>query len=195
MACTSDSDDLNSVRRCLAGDAGAFDELVVRYQKMIYNAALHIVRNREDALEIAQGVFLKAFRSLDSFDPERRFFSWIYRIAINDSLNFVAAARRTNDAPVMDPPSGSANPEVELEAKEARRHLDATLGRLAPEQRAAVVLRHFMGCSYQEAAEILGIPEKTFKSRLYEARQILREELSALGYGPRRPHHAGRNAR
>lgn len=193
MTGTSDSDDLACVRRCLEGETEAFDELVVRYQKMVYNAAVHVVRDREDALEVAQAVFLKAFRSLDAFDQRRRFFSWLYRIAINDALNFVAA-RHAHEPPAVELPSRLAGPADLLEAREAREHVEAILGRLSPELRAAVVLRHFMDCSYQEAAEALGIPEKTFRSRLYEARQILRKELSALGYGPRRKPHAERES-
>ncbi|MCM2316986.1 MAG: sigma-70 family RNA polymerase sigma factor [Thermoanaerobaculia bacterium] len=191
---TSDNDDLNCVRRCLDGETEAFGELVARYQTMVYNAAVHIVRDREDALEVSQAVFLKAFRSLDAFDQRRRFFSWIYRIAINDALNF-AAARHPHEPMRPDLPSRLAGPVDMLEAKEAKEHVEAILGRLRPELRAAVVLRHFLDCSYHDAAEILGIPEKTFRSRLYEARQILRKELSALGYGPRGSANAGRQSR
>lgn len=181
MNCTTDSEDNECIRRCLDGDADAFEGLVVRYQKPVFNAIYQMVQSREDASEICQAVFLKAYVNLKAFDPDRRFFSWIYRIAMNDSINFLSSRRQTEPIPATYQ-SPAAGPGESLEASELRKHLNEAIGRLSPEQRAVLVLRHFTHCSYQEIAATLQIPEKTVKSRLFDARQILREQLASLGY-------------
>lgn len=181
MTCTTDNEDNECIRRCLDGDADAFEGLVVRYQKPVFNAIYHMVQNREDAGEICQAVFLKAYVNLKAFDPNRRFFSWIYRIAMNDSINFLSSRRQTEPiSPTF--PSPAAGPEEGLETAELRRHMIEAIGGLSPDQRAVLVLRHFSHLSYQEIASTLQIPEKTVKSRLFDARQILREQLASLGY-------------
>lgn len=180
----SQQDDLKCVRRCLEGDVEAFGELVERYQVTVFNAVYRMVRHYEDAREITQAVFLKAFRNLESFDLDRRFFSWLYRIAMNESINFNAARRPAEEIPETLPSPGRS-PEDLLEASEIERHVGSALLTLTPDYRAVVVLRHFMDCSYLEAAEILQIPEKTVRSRLFSARRVLREALAEYGYDGR----------
>jgi RNA polymerase sigma-70 factor (ECF subfamily) len=181
MNCTTDSEDDDCIRRCLDGDADAFEGLVVRYQKPVFNAIYRMVQNREDAAEICQAVFLKAYVNLRAFDRERRFFSWIYRIAMNDSINFLSS-RRSAEPIAANYESPAAGPEQHLEASELRKHLNRAIEQLSPDQRAVLVLRHFTHCSYQEIASTLQLPETTVKSRLFDARQCLREYLSAAGY-------------
>ncbi|MBW3670661.1 MAG: sigma-70 family RNA polymerase sigma factor [Acidobacteria bacterium] len=180
--CTSAIEDGDCVRRCLQGDTAAFDEVVVRYQKPVFNAIFHMVNNYEDTRDLSQSAFLKAFINLESFDERRPLFSWLYRIAINEALNFLSGKRRVEPI-VVDPPSTAAGPDEDFEAKEIARQLEDAMAQLSPDYRAAVVLRHSLGLSYDEAAEILAIPVKTFKSRLYSARQMLREHLMANGFG------------
>jgi len=174
------------VERFRKGDREAFTELVVRYQRPIYNAAFWILRSADDARDIAQAVFLKVAEHLDEYDSQRRFFSWIYRIAVNESLNLL---RRNGHEEALDedidlPESDSANPETRARAAERTRDIERALLSMSPADRAVLVLRHFSECSYQEIAQILDIDEKTVKSRLFEARNRLRNLLQ--DYRPER---------
>ena len=167
------------VERFRKGDREAFTELVVRYQRPIYNAAFWILRSADDARDIAQAVFLKVAEHLDEYDSQYRFFSWIYRIAVNESLNLL---RRNGHEEALDeeadfPESESANPEARARAVERTRDIERALLSMSSADRAVIVLRHFSECSYQEIAQILDIDEKTVKSRLFEARNRLRTLL------------------
>jgi len=174
------------VERFRKGDREAFTELVVRYQRPIYNAAFWILRSADDARDIAQAVFLKVAEHLDEYDSQHRFFSWIYRIAVNESLNLL---RRNGHEEALDeevdlPESESANPEARARAAERTRDIERALLSMSSADRTVLVLRHFSECSYQEIAQILDIDEKTVKSRLFEARNRLRNLLQ--DYRPER---------
>ena len=167
------------VERYRKGDREAFTELMIRYQRPIYNAAFWILRSADDARDIAQAVFLKVAEHLDEYDSQYRFFSWIYRIAVNESLNLL---RRNGHEEALDeeadfPESESANPEARARAVERTRDIERALLSMSSADRAVIVLRHFSECSYQEIAQILDIDEKTVKSRLFEARNRLRSLL------------------
>jgi RNA polymerase sigma-70 factor, ECF subfamily len=167
------------VERYRKGDRDAFTELVIRYQRPIYNAAFWILRSADDANDIAQGVFLKVAEHLDDFDSQHRFFSWIYRIAVNESLNLL---RRNGHEEWLDdeidlPGAETANPESQASDAERSRNIQRALLGLSANDRTVLTLRHFSECSYQEIAEILQIDEKTVKSRLFEARHRLRDAL------------------
>jgi RNA polymerase sigma-70 factor (ECF subfamily) len=162
------------VDRCIRGDLEAFGTLIERYQRQIFRAVMHMVGNYEDAREVTQQVFLKAFEHLATFDRDRKFFSWLYRIAMNESINHVKARR--NYEPLGE---GEAAPRSEpIEILERNRAVRQAVMGLKPEYRAVVVLRHFLDCSYRDAAEVLHLPEKTVKSRLFAARQLLRDSLA-----------------
>lgn len=179
--CMSDEKDIECVRRTLGGDTDAFGEIVTRYERSLFNAVYHIVRDREDAREITQTVFMKAFAGLSGFDEGRRFFSWIYRIAMNESFNFRTARHSTE--PVLASLAGTDDsPEERAAAAELRRAVDDALATLTPQYRAVIVLRHVTGCSYHEAAEILGVPEDIVRSRLFTARRALRDAMIARGF-------------
>jgi RNA polymerase sigma-70 factor (ECF subfamily) len=170
------------VERCRKGDQDAFAELVVRYQRPIYNAALWILRRPEDANDIAQIVFLKVAEQLDGYNPQFKFFSWIYRIAVNESLNML---RRNGREEALDdeidlPDCESCNPEWQASEAQLSKRIQGALMSMATNDRMVLVLRHFSECSYQEIAEILDLDEKTVKSRLFEARQRLRNLLADL---------------
>ena len=167
------------VERYRNGDRDAFTELVIRYQRPIYNAAFWILRSADDANDIAQGVFLKVAEHLDDYDSQHRFFSWIYRIAVNESLNLL---RRNGHEEWLDdeidlPGAETANPESQASNAERSRNIQRALMGLSASDRTVLTLRHFSECSYQEIAEILQIDEKTVKSRLFEARHRLRDAL------------------
>lgn len=177
---TKEELDLVWIARCLDGDFEAFGNLVEKYQKPVFNVILRMVGSYEDASEIAQQVFLKAFENLPHFGRDRRFFSWIYRIAINESINHLDSRRQFDP---IDPKTASTSPgpEEQLAAAERSAALQEAIAALKPEYRSAVILRHLLHCSYRDAAEILDVPEKTLKSRLFTARQLLRDALTARG--------------
>jgi RNA polymerase sigma-70 factor, ECF subfamily len=172
---TSDTDDLELVRLSQAGQTEAFGQLVERYQKVMFTVALRMVGNPEDARDITQDAFVKAFQRLATFDTKYRFFSWIYRILVNECLN---ANRDRKAEESLDANAAVAGTpfDATLEA-ERRDQIQLALLRLSADYRTVVVLRHFAGQSYAEIAEALAIPEKTVKSRLYSARQRLGEML------------------
>jgi len=167
------------VERYRNGDREAFTALMVRYQRPIYNAAFWILKSADDARDIAQTVFLRVAERLDEFDSQHRFFSWIYRIAVNESLNLL---RRNGHEEALDddidlPGSESANPESQARDAERSRSIQRALLTMSSNDRTVLVLRHFSECSYQEIAQILEVDEKTVKSRLFEARHRLRDLL------------------
>jgi len=167
------------VDRYRNGDREAFTELVIRYQRPIYNAAFWILRSADDASDIAQDVFLRVAERLDEYDSHHKFFSWIYRIAVNESLNLL---RRNGHQEWLDDEidiagPDSANPESRATDAERARHIQRALMNLSVNDRTVLMLRHFSDCSYDEIATILDLDEKTVKSRLFEARHRLRETL------------------
>lgn len=175
------TDDAAHVAACLAGDQSAFEVLVERYTRPLYNAAYRITGCREDAEDVTQTAFVKAYEKLHSYDPAYRFFSWIYRITVNEALNTAHRRRREAVEPDIDTPAPGETPEDFAALAEANNHLQRALLHLQPDHRAVVVLRHFGGLSYPEMAVVLGIPAKTVKSRLFEARTRLREVLVERG--------------
>ena len=177
VACISDDDDDRVlVGRYLSGDRDAFTALVVRYQRTIYNAAFWILRKHDDAPDISQTVFLKVAERAEEYDPKFRFFSWIYRIAVNESLNLLRRHRHEDElADDVDLACDeSAGPERQASAAELARQLRSAMLTMATSDRLVLTLRHFSECSYEEMAQILAIDEKTVKSRLFEARRRLR---------------------
>lgn len=170
---TEESDEA-LVRRCRTGDRGAFETLVVRYQRPVYNAALRMLRHPEDARDVAQVTFLKAYEHLGDFDPQYRFFSWLYRIAINESINH-GKRRRSHEGLSGEERDSAAGPEQALGQDQFDGALQAAIMGLSDDYRAVIVLHHVVGCSYEDMASILDIPAKTVKSRLFSARQRLKD--------------------
>ena len=168
------------VMECRRGNHAAFETLLERYQGPVYNVALRLTGNRDDASDITQTVFLKAFRNVESYDPQFKFYSWIYRIAVNESLNLLQSRARKEITDLGDPVDRET-PENALARAELGRMVQRALMRLKPEYRAVIVLRHFRDFSYREIAEMLGIREKTVRSRLFSARQLLRDSLMSDG--------------
>jgi RNA polymerase sigma-70 factor, ECF subfamily len=170
------------LERYRGGDRAAFAELVVRYQRPLYNAAFCVLRNAEEASDITQIVFLKIAEQLDEYDPRYKFFSWIYRIAVNESLNVLRRNRREQplDDEIDLPGSERNDPESQFGEAEVSRRIRSALMKLPTNDRIVLSLRHFSECSYQEIGQILDLDEKTVKSRLYEARHRLRDMLKDL---------------
>ena len=176
-------DDEMLVRNCLAGDRRAFAEIVSRYERVLYNAALRRLGNAEDARDATQNTFVKAWVNLGQFDQSRRLFSWLYRIALNESLNHVK--RRGRQEPLEgERASDAPDPERLVLGSDTSHHVQVALMKINEDYRAVLILRHFHDCSYEDMAGILGIPEKTVKSRLFSARRQLKELLEAKGLLP-----------
>ena len=169
-------EDTALVKSCRQGDRRAMTQLVSQYQRPIFNVAYRILGNLDDAADATQTVFLKVFEHIADYDEKYKFFSWIYRIAINESLNQVK--KRRVQEPLDD---GQASPwqgpAETLDTKRLCKRVQAALMLLNNDYRTVVVLKHISGCSYQQIGEILQLPEKTVKSRLYSARQLLKKTL------------------
>ena len=172
-------DERNLIRRCLEGDAAAFEPLVERYHRPLFRVAARMLGDREEARDVTQTAFLKAYVGLASCDGDRRFFSWIYRIVVNECLNTLRSRRSVQPVPLDDGQlTRAAAPRDTLEAVERHARIRGALLQLTAEQRDVIVMRHFAELSYEEIAAQAGIPEKTVKSRLFSARQRLCELLA-----------------
>ena len=172
----SADDEERLIRRCLAGDSRAFEPLVERYHRPLFGVAVRMLGNRDEAQDVTQTVFLKAYQALASCDPHRRFFSWIYRILINECLNTIRSRRPTQEIDAtMASPARSTDP---VEVAETRRRVRRAMLQLTDAQRDVIVMRHFADMRYDAIAAALGVPEKTVKSRLFSARQRLCELLA-----------------
>jgi RNA polymerase sigma-70 factor, ECF subfamily len=169
------------VRDCLAGDPQAFAALVRQYEKPVYNVALRMLRHPEDARDIAQTVFLKAYQNLANYDPQYKFYSWIYRMAINESLNVLRARGRNGEPIDARMPAEGDGPSESVAGDQTRDVVLDAVGRLKPEHQAVIVLRYFADRDYEDMGHILGIDAKTVKSRLYTARQLLKDHLALRG--------------
>lgn len=165
---------------CLGGDSRSFEVLVDRYYKILYNVALRMLHDAEDARDVTQTAFVKAYENLASYRREHKFFSWIYRILTNEALN--ALARRKPFGPLDERiVADQKGPEEEYEENRLSQIIGVALMRVSLEHREVLILRHFLDCSYEEIGSILGIPEKTVKSRLFAARRHMARLLSDLG--------------
>lgn len=169
-------DDRELVQRCRDGDSRSFEPLVDRYQAPLYRTALRLVGNVEDAMDLTQSTFLKAYEKLDTYQPKYRFFSWIYRILVNEAINHLQRSRRQASlSPNLA--SGEAAPDAMLRERASSDRIQRALLALSLEHRLVIVLRHFLDFSYQEMAEVLDLPDKTVKSRLFSARRQMRDLL------------------
>lgn len=179
--------DRQLVERAQKGDAEAFRILVERHQDRIYNAVLRFCGHAEDAFDICQRAFINAFRKLSDFKGDSAFSTWMYRIAFNQSVSFRREGGKTkpvslqgrDDEPVVEP-AVEADPGGRLETDDNRRKVQQALQQLDPGDRQIIVLKDLEDRSYDEIARILDIPKGTVRSRLFRARQELKERLKAL---------------
>jgi RNA polymerase sigma-70 factor (ECF subfamily) len=171
----ADEQDRALIKRCLEGQRDAAGGLVDRYQKRLFNVALRMLNNVQDAEDVTQTVFLNAFLELRTYNPRYKFFSWIYRMTVNESLNMLK--RRKPTVTLEDEFDIRAPGAAPDRAAEVQDRVGKALMSLKPDDRAVVVLRHFVSFSYQEIADVLEVPVRTVKSRLYTARERLRLTL------------------
>ncbi|KJS17328.1 MAG: hypothetical protein VR69_05765 [Peptococcaceae bacterium BRH_c4b] len=177
------------VYKTIHSDTGAYSLLVERYQHQIFDLVYRIVHNQEDARDISQEIFIKAFRSLDKFRQESKFSTWLYRIATNHCLDFLRKNKREKYylLPEHHPESGSAgeipsgswsNPEQQLIQQEKLAQLQKALQELPESYRLPLLMQHYRQLSYQDIAEIMGIPVKTVATRINRAKNMLKEYLA-----------------
>jgi len=176
----ADEEDRQLVEAARRGDPDAFGRLVDRYSGAIFNLALRVVGGREDAMDVTQAAFTSAWNGLGGFDTGRPFFSWLYRIALNEALNWKKRSARTVRLPeaheVASPADG---PERALERRRTGARVRTALSGLEPSDRALITLRHVEGLGYDSMAEALDLSTALVKSRLFTARQRLRRLLAA----------------
>ena len=183
---------LSIIREVLDGDANAFEDIVREYERNVYNIALRMSGDREDALDISQESFLKAYHSLRSFRGDSKFSVWLYRIVSNTCLDFLRERKRRAEVPLVrgddegeaeqtEIPDESLAPEALLERKLTREAVRRALLSLPEDQRKILLLREIQGFSYEEIGKILSLESGTVKSRIFRARRKLCEFLSEDG--------------
>jgi RNA polymerase sigma-70 factor (ECF subfamily) len=177
----NERNDAELVKACLKGENKAYEALVRKYQKAVYNLALRMVRNPDDAEDIAQTVFVKAYEKLDSYKESHEFFSWIYRIAINESINFSKKRKRMDEYESGVSGSHEVTPEDDFGSVDLGDKIGQAILMLKVDYRMVIVLKHYHDYTYEEMSQVLGIPEKTVKSRLFSARQQLKAILETEG--------------
>ena len=170
------------VERTLQGDRNAFGELVDAHGPVIYNLALRMTGNTEDARDLSQTTFEKAWQGIGSFRGDSRFFSWLYRIAIHVVLNFRRGRGPAEELEESEP-SREPGPAETYERNEEINRVQTALLQLRDDDRELIVLRHFLALSHVEIGGLLRVPDKTVKSRLHTAVLRLEAELRRLGFG------------
>ena len=185
--------DWELVQRTRSGDRDAFRELVERYQRKIAALALGMLRNREDALDIVQESFAKAYQNLGRFKGDSSFYTWLYRIAFNLCVDHqrreskaggisLEGDERGEGGPAVPPLDGVRTDQPFERARDAEiaRRMAEAIGELTPEHRAVILLREVEGLSYEEISQVLQCPKGTVMSRLHYARQKLQARLQGL---------------
>lgn len=175
-----EQDDPTLVERCLSGDNRAFEAIVEKYQKPVFNAVFRIVNDYDDSEDVTQAAFVKAYEKLKSFNRKYKFFSWLYRIAVNESINFVNS-RKNLEGLTESIMSNEKTPEETVDGTDLSERIRDALLDLKLEYRTVVVLKHFQNLSYQEISYIIDVPEKTVKARLFAARERLKGILLRKG--------------
>src|SRR4051812_46862683 len=184
------STDEELVARSKGGDADSFNQLILRWERPIYALAYRVIGREEDARDVCQETFLRAFRALPGFKGEAKFSSWVYRIALNLCRDWMRRQRR---APTMQMPEGvdpiemasERGPVESIETLVERRELsgvvEEAMALLPEEQRTAIILKEYHGMTFQEIADLQGCPLSTVKTRLYQGLSVLRRQLERNG--------------
>ncbi len=186
------SAELKLVERSKGGDLTAFEELVLMYQKQIYNLSYRMMGNEEDACDMTQEAFLKAFRAIKKFNSKSTFGTWVYRIAVNTCIDELRKRKKIKLYPVVHNDNLESDgsklivdtadlPEEQIEQRETAKQVQRAINSLPEDHRTVIILRDIQGKAYQEIARILNLNIGTVKSRISRARQGLKEELIKQG--------------
>lgn len=185
------------IKKCKAGDIDAFEQLIGGHQKRVYNIALRIMGNEEDAKDMAQEALLRAYRSIGGFKEQSAFSTWMYRIVTNvcldeirrrknENVTVIENISETEGGEALNASSKEDTPEKQYERLEQRQIIEAAIKELNEEYRSVIVLRDIQGFSYEEISVILQCSSGTVKSRINRARNILKDKLKSrleLSYG------------
>ena len=186
------SEELSLIERVRTGDADAFEPLVCEHQKKVYNLALRLLKNSDDALDASQEAFIKAFTGISGFRADSRFSVWLYRLTYNVCIDLLRKKSRENTVPLsveddggetveLEIPDERTSPEREYERRELRELISAGLDTLSEEHRQILIMREISDMSYTEIADTLSISVGTVKSRIARARAALAVFLSEYG--------------
>ena len=179
--------DLGLVKRAKSGDYQAFDLLVLKYQSRLISTAFKFVKDVQIAEDIVQDSFIKAFKALDSFREDSSFYTWIYRIAVNTSKNFLVSKKRKSELLNSDlseeasyeiEPVETYSPEDLLQATQLKKVIIETIDQLGEDSRTALTLRELDGLSYEEIADVVNCPVGTVRSRIFRGREVIDEAIS-----------------
>lgn len=173
-------EDRDLIQQARRGKVEAYNLLVSRWEKRVFNYVLRLVGHRDDALDLTQDVFLKAYQHLSRLDDVSRFAPWLYRIAHNEAYSLLRKNRPEGE---LEYEPRSAEPNARLFPIELSLAVEGALNRLSPDQREAVVLKVYQGFKFEEMAEILSCPVSTIKSRLYTALDLLKDALAPVKAG------------
>lgn len=176
------------IEKVLDGDVSAFEMLILKYQSKLFAASMNVVKNRELAEDVTQEAYLKAFQKLDTLKNREQFFPWIKRIALNVALNHFEKEKRVMDVENEDDEtsffeniSAGESPEELTVKEELHRYVRGFVDALPDKLRVVIVLREIEDMSYEEIAEMMNIPLGTVRSRLFNARQIIKDRLINQG--------------
>ncbi len=185
------STDKQLVKRVQKGDKGAFDLLVLKYQHKIVNLVMRYVRDPDQALDITQEAFIKAYRALPNFRGDSAFYTWMYRIAVNTAKNHLAAQRRRPmdiELDLQDPEQYDLHaklketdtPEGVTLSRELQETVEKAIAALPDDLRTAIILRELDGMSYEEIAQTMDCPVGTVRSRIFRARDAISKKIGSL---------------
>jgi RNA polymerase sigma-70 factor (ECF subfamily) len=188
---SNESTDKELVKRVQKGDKGAFDVLVLKYEHKIVNLVMRYVRDHEQALDISQEAFIKAYRALPRFRGDSAFYTWLYRIAVNTAKNHLAAQRRRPmdiELDMQDPEQYGLHaklketdtPEGVTLSQELQDTLERAIEALPDDLRTAIILRELDGMSYEEIAQTMDCPVGTVRSRIFRARDAIGKKVGTL---------------
>ena len=180
--------DSDLINRAKSGDSKSYDKLLKKYKNSVYSLVLRMVRNSQEAEDLTQEAFIKAFNSLDSFNEEYAFSTWLYKIATNNCIDFFRKRKLQTyslDKPIQykdseiqhEIPDPDLNPEKSIMATERNKLIKEAINKLPEKYYRAIVLRHSEEKSYEEISEILGLPLGTVKARIFRAREMLNKAL------------------
>ena len=179
--------DLGLVKRAKSGDYQAFDLLVLKYQSRLISTAFKFVKDVQIAEDIVQDSFIKAFKALESFREDSSFYTWIYRIAVNTSKNFLVSKKRKSELLNSDlseeasyeiEPVEAYSPEDLLQATQLKKVITETIDQLGEDTRTALTLRELDGLSYEQIADVVNCPVGTVRSRIFRGREVIDEAIS-----------------
>jgi len=184
-------DDQILIKKALAGKEAAYQLLLNKHKDAVFRMIVKIVHNQEEARDLVQETFMKAFGALSSYKSQYRFTTWLYKIAANNCIDFLRKKRLNSlslDQPLetkngevrIELPDWTYNPEADLASRQKSLSIDAAIDSLPQKYREVIVFRHKQDKSYEEIAEILGIPVGTVKARIFRARELLKKKLKSL---------------